>query len=105
MATFGNSAPVRISLISGVLPMRSMSCWPTAVRGRSVDTIGLLAAIILLGPFPIVPAGFTGVLRSSAIRDQMPQRARGIQQIQPSLADYEVFPKGGGSAKSFEFAA
>jgi hypothetical protein len=33
----------------------------------------------------------------------MPQRARGIQQIQPSLADYQAFPKGGDGRKSFEF--
>jgi len=33
----------------------------------------------------------------------MPQRARGIQQNQLSLADSRAFPKGGGGSKCFEF--
>ncbi|HEV3481192.1 MAG TPA: hypothetical protein VGR97_02570, partial [Candidatus Acidoferrales bacterium] len=40
-----------------------------------------------------------------ATGDQMSRQSFGIQQIQPSLADSEAFPKGGGSAKSFKFAA
>jgi len=59
----------------------------------------------LLGAIPIVPAGFTDVERSPAHEDQMPQRARGIQQNRPSLADSEAFPKGCGGAKSFEAVA
>ena len=35
----------------------------------------------------------------------MPQRSRGIQQIQLSLADSGAFPKAGGGSKCFELVA